>query len=43
MNFEKCQEINSQMDDAILKVGNKIELIESNLIIMKVKIYIIKN
>jgi hypothetical protein len=31
MNFEKCQEINSQMDDAILKVGNKIELIESNL------------
>lgn len=31
MNFEKCQEINSQLDDAILKVGNKIELIESNL------------
>ena len=31
LNFEKCQEINSQMDDAILKVGNKLELIESNL------------
>ena len=31
LNFEKCQELNSQMDDAILKVGNKLELIESNL------------
>ena len=31
LNFEKCQELNSRMDDAILKVGNKLELIESNL------------
>ena len=30
-NFEKSQEINSQMDDAILKVGNKLELLESSL------------
>ncbi len=30
-NFEKCQEINSQMDDAIMKVGNRINLIELNL------------
>ena len=28
MNFEKCQEINSQMDDTIMKVGNKLNLIE---------------
>ena len=27
-NFEKCQEINSQMDDAIMKVGNRLNLIE---------------
>ena len=32
LNFEKCQELNSQMDDAILKVGNKLELIENSLI-----------
>ena len=30
-NFEKSQELNSQMDDAILKVGNKLELLESSL------------
>ena len=30
-NFEKGQELNSQMDDAILKVGNKLELLESSL------------
>ena len=30
-NFEKCQELNTQMDEAILKVGNKLELIESSL------------
>ena len=28
LNFEKCQELNSQMDDAIIKVGNKLDLIE---------------
>ena len=27
-NFEKCLEINSQMDDTIMKVGNKLNLIE---------------
>ena len=26
-NFEKCLEINSQMDDTIMKVGNKLNLI----------------
>ena len=31
LNFEKCQEINSQMDEALLKVGNKLEIIESSL------------
>ena len=31
LNFEKCQEINSQMDEALLKVGNKLETIESSL------------
>ena len=30
-NFEKSQELNSQMDEAILKVGNKLELLESSL------------
>ena len=30
-NFEKSQELNTQMDEAILKVGNKLELIESSL------------
>ena len=30
-NFEKSQELNSQMDDEILKVGNKLELLESSL------------
>ena len=30
-NFQKCQELNSQMDDAILKVGNKLDLIEESL------------
>ena len=30
-NFEKSQELNSQIDDAILKVGNKLELLESSL------------
>ena len=30
-NFEKSQELNSQMDDAILKVGYKLELLESSL------------
>ena len=28
LNFEKCQEINSQMDETIMKVGNKLNLIE---------------
>ena len=28
LNFERCQEINSQMDDTIMKVGNKLNLIE---------------
>ena len=32
LNFEKCQELNSQMDDAILKVSNKIELLELNFL-----------
>ena len=31
LNFEKCKELNSQMDDAILQVGNKLDLIESSL------------
>ena len=31
LNFEKCQELNSQMDDAIIKVGNKLDLIELSL------------
>ena len=31
LNFEKCQEINSQMDEALLKVGNELEIIESSL------------
>ena len=31
LNFEKCQELNSQMDDAILKVDNKLELLELSL------------
>ena len=31
LNFEKCQEINNQMDIALLKVGDKLELIESTL------------
>ena len=29
-NFEKCQEINSKMDEAIMKVGDKLSLIESS-------------
>ena len=28
LNFERCQEINSQMDDTIMKVGNKLNLLE---------------
>ena len=31
-NFEKCKILNTQMDDAILQVGNKLDLIESSLI-----------
>ena len=31
-NFEKCKLLNTQMDDAILQVGNKLDLIESSLI-----------
>ena len=27
-SFEKCQEINSKMDDAIMKVGSRLNLIE---------------